>query len=298
MTDQTLLKPKNSKGLATPWRNRIVGQGDADPAQLVANPLNWRTHPSAQRWALTGSLDSVGWVQQMLVNRATGRVVDGHARIDEAISRHEALVPVLYIELSDEEERLVLSSLDPIAAMATADKVKLEALLRDLTSTDVGLQALLDSLADKNGIRGLGLSEPDELPPEPDQTETYVRASDLFQLGPHRVLCGDSTNPADVARLMAGAEAECLWTDPPYGIDLPAGRKADWIDGPASLRSRQSSVLLGVDVIRATTARRSWARPSLRRWPGSPPGAVRGRPHRAGGWQRRRPSVRRRSANG
>ena len=71
---------------ATPWRNRIVGSGDEDPTQLLVNPRNWRTHPGAQRDALRGSLSEVGWVQQILINRASGHVVDGHARIEEAIS--------------------------------------------------------------------------------------------------------------------------------------------------------------------------------------------------------------------
>jgi DNA modification methylase len=110
--------------------------------------------------------------------------------------------------------------------MATADKQKLAELLRDLTPTDDGLQGLLDDLADKNGIRQLGLTEPDDLPPEPDQADTYVKSGDVFQLGRHRILCGDSTNPVDVARLVGGEQAECLWTDPPFGINY-VGKTAD-----------------------------------------------------------------------
>src|SRR3990167_2999233 len=52
------------------WRNRIVGSGEEAPDQLVANPQNWRVHPGNQRDALRGSLGTVGWVQQVLVNRA------------------------------------------------------------------------------------------------------------------------------------------------------------------------------------------------------------------------------------
>src|SRR5437899_2573778 len=84
----------------------VDGSGEEDPAQLVANPSNWRTHPAAQRAALRGSLDTVGWVAQVMVNRTTGDVVDGHARLEEALSRREATVPVVYVELSAEEEAL------------------------------------------------------------------------------------------------------------------------------------------------------------------------------------------------
>jgi hypothetical protein len=128
------------------WRNRIVGSGEEAPDQLLANPANWRTHPGPQRDAIRGSLNEVGWVQQVMVNRRTGFVVDGHARIEEALTRHEPTVPVLYVDLSEEEERLVLAVLDPIGAMATRDDARLKELLADLSPEDGGLQALLDSL--------------------------------------------------------------------------------------------------------------------------------------------------------
>ncbi len=146
--------------MSAPWRSRIVGQEQVDPSQLLANPANWRTHPAAQRNALRGSLDTVGWVQQVLVNRTTGHVVDGHARVEEAIDRGESTVPVLYIELSAEEEALVLATLDPIGAMADRDGAKLEALLAEITVDDAGLLALLGDLAGPKR----GFTDPDEVP--------------------------------------------------------------------------------------------------------------------------------------
>ncbi len=53
------------------WRNRIVGTGEEAPDQLLANPGNWRIHPRNQQNALAGALDTVGWVQQVMVNRRT-----------------------------------------------------------------------------------------------------------------------------------------------------------------------------------------------------------------------------------
>ncbi|HUG29107.1 MAG TPA: hypothetical protein VMQ65_01135 [Candidatus Limnocylindria bacterium] len=69
------------------WRNRIVGHSEESPGQLLANPANWRLHPKEQQLALTGALSEVGWVAQVLVNRTTGHVVDGHLRVELAISR-------------------------------------------------------------------------------------------------------------------------------------------------------------------------------------------------------------------
>jgi DNA modification methylase len=233
MTEQTLPIPKtkpagpSTRASSTPWRNRIVGSGEERPDRLLMNPANWRVHPANQNAALAGSLDSVGWVQQVLLNKRTGYVVDGHARVALALTRGEPTVPVLYVELEPEEERVVLATLDPIGAMAEADKAKLAELLRDLTPVDDGLQAMLDDLADKNGLRRHGLTDADELPAEPDAEDIYVQSGELYQLGDHRLLCGDATNPADVLRLLDGAEPTLLSTDPPYGVSLDP----TWRDG-------------------------------------------------------------------
>ncbi len=210
------------------WRNRIVGSGDEDPTQLLANPKNWRTHPAGQRDALRGSLSEVGWVQQVLVNRTTGHVVDGHARVEEAITRAEPTVPVLYVELDPEEEALVLASLDPIGAMAQRDDERLTALLAELHVDDAGLQALLDELSPPVPV--VGLTDPDDVPDLGE--ESNVKPGDLFALGDHRLMCGDSTKADDVARLMDGAEPFMCVTDPPYGVNYdPAWRNVEAAKG-------------------------------------------------------------------
>jgi hypothetical protein len=207
--------------MTTAWRNRIVGSGEEAPDQLVANPANWRTHPGPQRDALRGSLATVGWVQQILVNRRTGHVVDGHARVEEALSRHEPTVPVLYVDLDPDEEALVLATLDPISAMATRDDARLAELLAGITVDDEGLRRLLGDLA---GVR-TGRTDPDDVPEPP--TEPYVKPGGLYVLGEHRLLCGDATSPEDVARLLDGATPTLLATDPPYGVSLDP----TWRDG-------------------------------------------------------------------
>ncbi len=205
------------------WRNRIVGHGEEEPRALIPNPANWRTHPHEQQRALSGAMSEVGWVAQVLVNQTTGHVVDGHLRVELAINRNEPTVPVTYVELSEAEERLVLATLDPLAAMASADMAKLEELLADLTPSDAALRSLLDELADHNGILRQGLTDPDELPPAPDEADVYVKPGDLWALGDHRLLCGDSTKPQDVARLLAGQQAALMATDPPYLVDYQGG---------------------------------------------------------------------------
>lgn len=209
----TATAPEPARPLGT-WRSRILASTLEDPASLLANPRNWRTHPAAQRKALRGSLDTVGWVQQVIVNRATGNVVDGHARIEEALSRGEPTVPVLWVDLSPEEEALVLATLDPIGAMATRDETRLNDLLAEVAVDDAGLARLLEDL----GARTPLASDPDYAPEPAD--DTYVKPGDLYRLGGHRVLCGDALSAGDVASLLDGAAPRLLVTDPPYGVSL------------------------------------------------------------------------------
>jgi DNA modification methylase len=197
------------------WKNRIVGLGEEDPEQLLANPLNFRTHSGPQRDAMRGSLNTVGWTQAVVVNQGTGFVVDGHLRIEEAISKHEKTVPVLYVDLTAEEEAIILASLDAIGAMADVDQKRLDELLADLHVDDAGLEALLNSLRGQQ-IK-TGNTDPDDIPEV--RVEPGVVLGQMFQMGDHRILCGDSTIISDVERLMEGAIADMIWTDPPYGVD-------------------------------------------------------------------------------
>lgn len=208
------------------WKNRILRSEMVAPDQLLANPDNWRIHPAFQEAALEGVLDDVGWVRTVLVNEATGHVVDGHLRVALALKRNEPTVPVDYVELTIEEERAILSTLDPIAALAGTDKEKLAGLLAGFQTQQAGLQALLSDLQKSAGGGGpkAGLTDPDAVPET--VAEPWVQVGDLFQLGAHKLLCGDGTVAADVQRLMHGEKAEIATMDPPYGVAV-VGRSKD-----------------------------------------------------------------------
>jgi len=195
------------------WKNRIVSTGDEAPDQLLANPNNWRVHPKAQQDALAAVLDDVGWVQRVIVNRTTDHVVDGHLRVALALSRGEPTIPVSYVELDPREEALVLASLDPLAAMATTDKDKLAELLRQAEIND---QTLRDALNDTAGIieePTPGNTDPDDVP---GQRSTDIQRGDLFELGSHRLLCGDSTDADNVATVFKSNNVRLCFTSPPY----------------------------------------------------------------------------------
>lgn len=115
------------------WENRIIRVEDVDPNTLIANSANWRKHPPTQTEAMLSILDKVGWVQSVVVNENSGNLVDGHLRVSVALGRGEATVPVLYVNLTDEEERLVLYALDQIAELATTDDQALAELTLSLS---------------------------------------------------------------------------------------------------------------------------------------------------------------------
>ncbi len=107
------------------WQNRITGSGMQAADQFLSHPDNWRMHPTQQEEALMGILDKVGWVQEVIVNKRTGRVVDGHLRILAALKRGDATpVPYKEIDVTEHEEALLLASLDPISALATTNSDK------------------------------------------------------------------------------------------------------------------------------------------------------------------------------
>ena len=212
------------------WRNRIVGNGEQPAISFMANPLNWRVHPKAQRDALTGILEDVGWVQQVIVNKTTGNVVDGHARIEEALKLgDDTPVPFIEVELSEEEEQKILLTLDPISAMAVADKENLDALLQDVSTTSEAMQSMLADLAKANGLdygTEIGGSLED-VEPRIDKGAELAKKwgtarGQIWRLGDHRLMCGDSTSADDVARLMQSDRASLVFTDPPYGVSIGA----------------------------------------------------------------------------
>ena len=133
-------------------KNRIIGSGEEQLDQIMFNPRNWRIHPLSQQDALKGVLEEVGWVQQVIINKRTGNLIDGHLRCQLAAREGAQTIPVVYVDVSEDEEALVLATLDPIAAMAATDKQKLEELFQDINSDNENVQKMISEIAEHNGM--------------------------------------------------------------------------------------------------------------------------------------------------
>ena len=172
----------------------------------------------AQQDALRGVLAEVGIAGAVLAREtAEGglMLIDGHLRTDVM---HDQEIPVLVLDVDEAEADKLLATIDPLAAMAEADAGKLDELLREIDTGSEALQEMLSKLAEEAGVLdGLDAKEieEDEVPEVP--VDPITKPGDLWILGEHRVLCGDSTKAEDVAKLMAGKRAAAVVTDPPYG---------------------------------------------------------------------------------
>lgn len=210
--------------MANPFINRIVGYNTKPADQFLANPMNYRTHPQRQRDAVQASLRELGWIGVVVENRTTGRLIDGHERVWQALKQNEH-VPFIEVELSEEEERLALAIFDPITYMAETDATVLDALLREVNTGEEALQELLAGMADEAGLY-IGEAQPvTDVEPQIDkaaelQAKWGTATGQLWQLGDHRLICGDCTDAGVVARVMGGEKAAFCFTDPPYNVGV------------------------------------------------------------------------------
>jgi len=127
------------------WRDRVVGFVKKPANEFLANPLNFRRHPNAQRDIFRGVIADLGFAGAVLENVRTGNLIDGHLRIEEALSVDEtAPIPCIQVDLTEDEERLLLATYDPIGALAVEDAAAYELLLKQTAAEDEALQTFID----------------------------------------------------------------------------------------------------------------------------------------------------------
>ncbi len=151
------------------WQNRIVRYAMEDPEQLLAHPMNARIHPKAQQDGLGAALDTLGIIAPVIISTKTQHCIDGHLRIQMAISKGQTAIPVVYVDLSEEEEAIALLSHDFITSLAVYDRDLVQELYDQIETDNQQLQTLLDGLASQVGV----IEPPDEIPP--DDHELFTR---------------------------------------------------------------------------------------------------------------------------
>ncbi|MCH7719015.1 MAG: DNA modification methylase, partial [Chloroflexi bacterium] len=199
-------------------RDRVKELRRVRAGDLIPNPKNWRRHPERQRAALEGVLADIGYADVLLARETPDglMLIDGHLRAE---TTPDIEVPVIILDVDEAEADKLLATLDPLAGLAEQDDGMLADLLRTLETPSEALQGLLDELGKSTGLmEPEALTDPDAVPDVPE--EPTAKLGDLYVLGDHRLLCGDATKAEDVERLMEGAKADLVFTDPPYGVNV------------------------------------------------------------------------------
>jgi site-specific DNA-methyltransferase (adenine-specific) len=182
--------------------------------------------------AVAESIRQFGFRQPIVVDGA-GVIVIGHTRWRAAKHLGMIEVPVHVAEgLSPDQVRALRIADNKTAEIAEwdIDKLGIELKALDGSNLDLDLNLLgfdqeeLDRLLDP-GVKG-GLTDPDQVPAVPDAGQSLTQPGDLWVLGDHRLLCGDSSEPDHLARLMDGEQADLLLTDPPYNVAYEGGTDA------------------------------------------------------------------------
>ena len=126
-------------------RDRIKELRRVRASELIPNPKNWRTHPSAQQDALRGVLAEVGYADALIARETPDglMLVDGHLRAE---TTPDSNVPVLVLDINEAEADLMLATLDPLAAMAGRDEERLTDLLAAVSSENEGISDILNSI--------------------------------------------------------------------------------------------------------------------------------------------------------
>lgn len=159
------------------WKNRIVSYGTKPADQFQAHPNNPRIHPKAQRTAVKGSLETLGWVKPV-IELTSGYLLDGHERVWQALQSDNAEVPYIVVDLSENEANIALASLDFITEMATYDGAAVERLLHDVNTTNASMQQVLADIAEKAGLITADLDTPQT--PSVDRSVQCPQCGEIF----------------------------------------------------------------------------------------------------------------------
>lgn len=192
------------------WRN--IGE-------IIPYARNSRTHSEEQVAQIAASIKEFGWTNPVLIDEENG-IIAGHGRLAAARKLGHTEIPVIELTgLSEAQKRAYVIADNKLALNAGWDTEMLVNELRDLEGMDIDLALTgfsADELNDMLAVKEEGLTDEDAAPPVPEEPKT--KPGDIYQLGRHRLMCGDSTSLEAVDKLMDGNKVDMVFTDPPYNV--------------------------------------------------------------------------------
>ena len=189
-------------------------------SKLKPHPKNPRIHPDSALERLTKSVKEFGWTNPILVSE-DGFILAGHARLKAAEKAGISEVPIIRLPLKGRKAEAYMIADNKLQDMTDWSYPQLKDLLLELDVGDFDIEVTgfddkeIETLMTQFHIPEEGLTDDDEIP---EKVETICKTGDLWQLNSHFLLCGDATKESDIKKLMNGEKADCIWTDPPYGI--------------------------------------------------------------------------------
>ena len=194
-------------------------------SELKPNPKNPNKHPENQIEMLANIIEKQGWRQPIKVSTLSGYIVSGHGRYQAALFMGAEFVPVDYQDYESEEAELAdLLADNRIAELAEMDEKLLAEIFHSIDLVDFETQLTgytkdeIDEIIIVNTEENsVDFDEADNI--LPDVPETYITTSgDIWNIGEHRLICGDSTKKNTYEILMQGELADLVITDPPYNV--------------------------------------------------------------------------------
>ena len=189
--------------------------------ELIPYVKNSRTHSDEQVAQIAASIKEFGWTNPILVDGSNG-IIAGHGRLMAARKLGYTEVPTIELaDLTETQKKAYIIADNRLALNAGWDNEMLTIELNDLLADGFALELLgfdpkeLNALLEPEVVEGL--TDEDAVPDVPDEPKT--KRGDIYQLGYHRLMCGDSTFIDDVEKLMQGTYPDLIHTDPPYGMN-------------------------------------------------------------------------------